>query len=188
MQLNFNKGKATGAGPATRPNTSRFAQVGIRVSHESRSRSLIILSLISHKIKQQPDVPALCSVQNWLVNYLDLVPDVDDERVADGLHGGPLAGAAADLQAADVLVGEEDGEHAGVGVRGETQREVRLRAPRVVVGAQGDAALRAAERPLEVCLVQAQPRGQRPHQQLAQLHHLAPVLLTHLPAARNILL
>ena len=70
-----------------------------------------------------------------MVAYLDLVADVDDERVADGLHGDPLAGAAANLQAADVLVGEEDGEHARVGVRGQTEREVRLRAPWVVVGA-----------------------------------------------------
>jgi len=91
----------------------------------------------------------------YIYIYLDLVADVDDEGVADGLHGDPLAVvAAADLQAADVLVGEEDGEGARVRVRGEAQRQVRLRAPRVVVGAQRRAAVRPAERPLEVRLVQ----------------------------------
>lgn len=90
--------------------------------------------------------------------YLNLVADVDDEGVGEGLHGDPVAVTAAYLEAANVVVGEEDGEDAGIGVGGEAQREVRLRAPRVVVGAQARAAVRPTERLLEPRLVQPQAR------------------------------
>jgi hypothetical protein len=79
--------------------------------NQDRDLSLFSLSSLRKENIAAGRSCTVCSVQK-LVGYLDLVPDVDDERVADGLHGGPL-------------VGEEDGEHAGVGVRGEAQREAR---------------------------------------------------------------
>jgi hypothetical protein len=63
----------------------------------------------------------------------------------DRLHGDPHAIAAADQQPVDVYVGEEDGEGARDRARGEAQRQARLWAPRVVVGAQRHAAVCPAD-------------------------------------------
>lgn len=57
--------------------------------------------------------------------YLNLIPDVDDEGIGDRLNGDPVI-TSTDLEAGDVLVGEEEGHAAGVRVRGEAQSEVRL--------------------------------------------------------------
>lgn len=71
-------------------------------------------------------------IDGSISGYLNLVADVDDEGVRERSDGDPGV-ILADLEAGDVVVDEEDGHAAGVGVGREAQRELRLRALRVEV-------------------------------------------------------
>ena len=88
--------------------------------------------------------------------YLQLVPDVDDERVGAWVDGDPAA-FLEHLQAGHLLVHEQDGEGVGVRVRGEPEGEVRRRALGVEVHCH--VLLLLAQRLLHVLLLQAQARG-----------------------------
>ncbi|RWV96535.1 hypothetical protein GW17_00040752 [Ensete ventricosum] len=69
--------------------------------------------------------------------HLNLIADVHNEGIGDWLHRDPGI-VLPDLEAGDVIVDEEDGHAAGVGVRREPECELRLRAPRVEVDPHAD--------------------------------------------------
>lgn len=54
-----------------------------------------------------------------------MITKVDNEGIRDRLNGDPVI-ASPDLEAGDIIVGEEEGHAAGVRVRGEAQSKVRL--------------------------------------------------------------
>jgi hypothetical protein len=121
------------------------------------------------------------------VTYLDLVSDVYDEGVGDGVDGDPLAVGPPDLQAPDVVVYEQHGHAAGVRVRRHAQRQLRLRAPGVEVDPHArPLAASAAERVLHPAGFQPQPARQLPHHPASQLEHLFAVFLCRVPARTHI--
>jgi hypothetical protein len=113
-----------------------------------------------------------------IIAYLDLVADVDDEGVGDGFDDDPLAVGAPYLQALDVVVHQQHGHAAGVGVPRYAQRQLWLRALRVEVDPQARPfAAVSAERRLQSPGFQPQPAGEQPHHPPAQLQHFLAVLL-----------
>nr|ACN30941.1 unknown [Zea mays] len=116
-------------------------------------------------------------------DHLQLVADVGDDGVAHGRHVHPLP-APEQLQAAHLVVLEQQHDAAGVGVRAEAVDEVRARARRVRahLGAERRA-VRPREGRLQVPGLQAQVLAQQVQQPLRQLADLRCELLHHLPVA-----
>jgi hypothetical protein len=115
--------------------------------------------------------------------YLDLVTDVDNEGVGDGVDDDPLSVGSPYLQALHVVVDQQHGHAAGVGVPRYAQREFWLRAPRVEVDPQARPfATLSAERRLQSSGFQSQPTGKQPHHPPAQMQHFLSILLRRAPA------
>jgi len=113
-----------------------------------------------------------------------VVAEVDDEGALDGLHGDPgPAAVARGLEAADeVLQQQRDG--AGVGVALEPQREVRLRAPRVVVDYHLLIHIHAGLG--ERVRLQAHRLGEHAQELARQVHQLLAVPLHYRPPCRRL--
>lgn len=90
-----------------------------------------------------------------MVGHLNLVADVDDDGVGGGLDGDPGV-SAADLEAVDPVVGKEEGETAGVGVRREAERQVGLRALGVEIHPQARPYVLPSKRILQIILFQSE--------------------------------
>ncbi|BAS83665.1 Os03g0289850, partial [Oryza sativa Japonica Group] len=83
-----------------------------------------------------------------------------DEGVGNRVDGDPVAGVLH-LEAPDVVVDEQHGHAAGVGVGRDAERQLRLRAARVEVDPQARAlAADPAERRLQPPVVQPEPPRQ----------------------------
>ncbi|WVZ96270.1 hypothetical protein U9M48_041928 [Paspalum notatum var. saurae] len=123
-----------------------------------------------------------------VAEHLDLVAGVDDDGSGQRLHVGPLA-VLEHLEAADLVVLEEQDDAAGVGVRAQAGDEVRARARRVVadLGAEeGLVAAIAGEGVLDAAGLEAQVLVHGLHDALRQLAQLGAVLAHRLLERRRV--
>lgn len=115
------------------------------------------------------------------MNHLNLIPDVDDERMRSGLHGDP-APVLPDLKARHVAVREEEGHAAWVGVRRETEGQVGLRALGVEIDPQASSGVvLSSERSLQVAFFQSEVQREDLHHLPSERDRLLPVLVNHFP-------
>lgn len=114
------------------------------------------------------------------MGHLNLVAHVDDDGVGGGLDSDPRV-STANLEAVDSLVGEEEGEAAGVGVGRETKCKVGLWALGVEIHPQTRPYVLPSKRILKISFFQSKGLREHLHQSPTQLHQFLPILLSNIP-------
>jgi hypothetical protein len=110
--------------------------------------------------------------------HLQLISDIDHQRVGAWVHGDPPA-FLEDLQPGHLLVHEKDGERVGVRVRREPVRQLRRRALGVEV--HRHVLLLLAQHLLDVCFLQAQALGDCSVEPEPEIPHFSAVSARGLP-------
>ena len=123
-----------------------------------------------------------------IAEHLDLVAGVDDDGAGERLHVGPPA-VLEHLEAADLVVLEQQDDAAGVRVRAQARDEVRPRTRRVVADLGAEEGLVppvAGEGALDGALLQAEVLVHGLHDALGELPELGAVLAHRLLERRRV--